>query len=83
MVGVQLPDDTEDDVQNSLDELGRLVETLGGEVVETFIQKRETPSPAMYIGRGKVEEISERLEELGCTLVAFDNELTGGQQKNL
>jgi GTPase len=83
MVGLQLPNDTEEDVQISLEELGRIIETLGGEVVETFIQRRETPSPAMYIGRGKVEEIAFRIKELKITLVAFDNELTGGQQKNL
>ncbi len=83
MVGVQLKADSEEEIDTSLDELQRLIDTLGGTVVGQFIQKRETPSPAMYIGRGKVEEIAGKVKEMDCSLVAFDNELSGGQQKNL
>src|SRR4051812_11824448 len=57
MVGVQLPADTEAGIENSLEELERLIDTLGGQVVETVIAKRKAPSPAMYIGKGKAEEI--------------------------
>jgi GTP-binding protein HflX len=83
MVSLQLPDDSDEDVQISLDELARLIETLGGEVVERYVQKRETPSPATYIGKGKAEEIGDEAKSLSCKLVAFDTELSGGQQKNL
>jgi len=83
MVGVQLKADTEEDVEASLEELERLIDTLGGRVVGHFIQRRETPSPAMYIGKGKAAEIAAKVKELDCSIVAFDNELSGGQQKNL
>lgn len=82
-VAVQVPPDTEDDVRNSLDELQRLIETLGAIVVETCVQRRKQPSPAMFVGAGKADELRERVEELEATLVVFDNELSGGQQRNL
>jgi GTP-binding protein HflX len=83
MVGVQLPDDSEADLQNNLLELERLIETLGGKVVSTVIQRRHNPDPATFIGKGKAAEIATDLQTLKCTLVAFDSELSGGQQKNL
>lgn len=83
LVGVQFRDDTDEDVTASLDELARLVETLGATVAERSVQKRATPSPALFIGQGKANELKELVEQLDCTLVAFDGELSGGQQKNL
>lgn len=82
-VGVQFPDDTLETVNNSLDELQRLIETLGGEVVEKVVQRRKDPSPATFIGKGKCEEIAATAEELECDLVAFDHELSGKQSQNL
>jgi GTPase len=82
-VAVLLPTDTEEHVQNSLDELDRLLDTLGGRVKGRIIQRRKKPDPAMFIGKGKAEEIGLEAKELGCNLVAFDHELTGTQQKNL
>jgi len=83
MVGLQLSTEEEADVQLSFEELARLIETLGGKVIGTVVQKRQTPSSATYIGTGKVEEIALEIKKHRGTLVAFDNELTGGQQKNL
>ena len=82
-VGIQLPEDSEEGVQNSLEELWRLIETLGGRIVHSVVAKRKRPSPAMYIGKGKAEELKALAKESGCELIAFDNELTGTQQKNL
>lgn len=83
MVSVQLPTDTDEQVENSQSELLRLIETLGGKVVGTLLQRRQKPSPALFVGQGKAEEIAEKVTELECTLVAFDNELSGTQLKNL
>lgn len=83
MVALQLADETEDDVTLSFEELERLIETLGGKVTDRVIQKRSTPSAALYVGKGKAEEVAAKVRSQGATLVAFDNELTGGQQKNL
>lgn len=83
MAGVQLSDESDEDVQLSFEELARLIETLGGKIVGTVFQKRQTPSAATFIGKGKVEEIEKELREKRVTLVVFDGELSGGQQKNL
>jgi GTP-binding protein HflX len=83
IVAVQFPNEDIDEIHQSLDELTRLVETRGDKVVTRVVQKRDEPSPSHYIGKGKVEEMFEELKILGCTLVVFDNELSGGQQNNL
>ncbi len=83
MVGVQFPDVTAQDLEISLEELQRLVSTLGGTVIEKVIQKRARPEPSTYIGTGKAEEIGLKAKELGCEFVAFDDELSGTQLKNL
>ncbi|NBT59648.1 GTPase HflX, partial [bacterium] len=82
-VGVQFREDTLDEVESSLEELDRLIQTLGGKVVETIIQRRLKPEPSLFIGKGKAEEIAVLLKEKKCDLVAFDQELTGTQQRNL
>ena len=63
----------------SMDELGALVETAGGEVVAQVMQNRPTPDPGTFIGEGKVQEIKELAEANGCNLVVFDNELSPSQ----
>jgi len=82
-VGVQFRDDTLDEVESSLSELDRLIQTLGGKVVETIIQRRTKPDPSLFIGKGKAEEIAFLVKDKECDLVAFDQELTGTQQRNL
>lgn len=82
-VGVQFREDTLEEVESSLDELERLIQTLGGQVIETVIQRRSKPDPSLFIGRGKVEEIAAVVKEKKCDLVAFDQELSGTQQRNL
>ena len=49
--------DKEQKVEETLQELERLVETAGGETVGRIIQRRESPDPATYIGKGKLEEL--------------------------
>lgn len=82
-VSVQLPDETDEQVEHSQAELWRLIETLGGKVAHSLVARRKRPSPAMFIGNGKAEEIRDLAKEHGSELVVFDNELTGTQQKNL
>ncbi len=82
-VALHTPDETPRAVERSLAELGRLISTLGGVVVESVIQKKQRPDPAMYIGKGKAAELARKVTELGLSLIAFDDELTGSQQRNL
>lgn len=83
VVGVQFPRESDEQVKNSLEELCRLLETLGGTIASSVIAKRQRPSPALYIGKGKAEELRDLVKEHECNLVAFDNELSGTQQGNL
>jgi GTP-binding protein HflX len=66
-----------------LEELGRLVDTAGAEVVGTLTQQIASPSPATLIGEGKVEELAALLAQSSATLAIFDEELTPVQGSNL
>jgi GTPase len=63
--------------------LARLADTAGAEVVGTLTQQLDRPHPGTYLGSGKVEELKERIKELGATLVIFDDELSPAQGKNV
>jgi GTP-binding protein HflX len=83
LVGVARPPVSLVEVEESLDELARLVDTAGADVVERIVQRREHLDPATYIGQGKVEELHEISERLDADTVVFDDELTPAQQRNL
>lgn len=70
-------------VQEHLDELARLADTAGAQVVGTLTQQLDRPDPSTYIGRGKVEELKTLITEKEATLVIFDDELSPAQGKNL
>src|SRR6266498_3738851 len=70
-------------IEEQLDELERLVDTAGADVVGRFVKERPAPDPATYIGKGSVGEVGEAAREKGVTLVVFDDELTPGQARNL
>lgn len=65
--------------EESLAELGALVETAGGEPVGTILQSREKPDPHSFIGEGKVEEVKRMVENGNATMVIFDNDLSPSQ----
>lgn len=58
LVGIQLPSVEAEELESSLQELRRLVETLGFEVIGTLTQRRPSPSPATAIGQGKLRELA-------------------------
>ena len=68
---------------DSLKELQQLAETAGAEVVAKVTQKKDRPDPALFLGRGKVQEISMLLQETDANLVIIDDEITPSQQHNL
>jgi len=70
-------------IDEHLDELARLVDTAGAEVVGRVTQQVQSPTPAFYIGEGKVEEVREAVKSIGATLVIFDDELSPTQGGNL
>ena len=66
-----------------LEELRRLAETAGAEVVETFMQNLQAFNPATLIGEGKIEEIRQALENQKVKMLVFDEDLSGSQVRNL
>ena len=82
LVGIERPDATWS-LESSLEELRRLAETAGAEVVATTTQRLEKVNPKTFVGSGKAEEISETCRLLGIDLVILDDELTPSQQSNL
>ncbi|MBA2627547.1 MAG: GTPase HflX, partial [Gemmatimonadales bacterium] len=70
-------------VAEHLEELTRLVDTAGADVVGRITQQIASASAATFIGEGKVEEVRKLVEELGATLVIFDEELSPAQGSNL
>ena len=69
--------------RESLAELGRLAETAGAVVVGSFLQKKDKPDTAMFIGRGRAEELGRDCQALDADICIFDEELTGIQVRNL
>jgi GTP-binding protein HflX len=70
-------------VEEHLEELTRLVDTAGAEVVGRVSQHIASPNPATLIGEGKVEEVAERVAASDASLVIFDEELSPVQGVNL
>ncbi len=66
-----------------LEELGRLADTAGAEIVGEVTQQLDRPNSATYLGSGKIEELKQRVEETKATLLIFDDELTPSQGKNI
>lgn len=81
LVGVALSDN--DDTEESLDELEELTETAGAVAVGKVIQNREKIHPSTYIGKGKIEEVKQMINETGATGIICDDELSPAQLRNL
>ena len=67
----------------SMEELGALVETAGGETVAMAVQNLPSPNPGTFIGEGKIKEVKELIESNECDLAVFDNELSPSQMRVL
>ena len=81
LVGISLSE--HDDIDESLKELGELVEAAGGEVVTSLIQNREQVHPVTYLGKGKIQELKELVWETDATGIVCDDELSPVQLRNL
>ncbi|HEX7459462.1 MAG TPA: GTPase HflX [Acidimicrobiales bacterium] len=83
LVGVTFPHSTLAVTEAGLDELALLVGTAGADVMERIIQRRSTPDPATYLGRGKAEELLAVCLAVDADTVVFDADLSPAQQRNL
>lgn len=69
--------------ETSMEELSALVETAGGVTEGIILQNREKPDPRTFIGEGKVAEVQLYCENVGATMLIFDNDLSPSQQRVL
>lgn len=83
LVGIVTQNQSEDKLNEFLDELTFLTQTAGGEVVKRFTQKVDKPNPKTFVGSGKLQEIEIFIKEHQIDTVIFDDELSPAQQKNI
>nr|WP_243458481.1 GTPase HflX [Nostoc sp. UIC 10630] len=83
IVGLMTSETTPLQFQDTLAELARLVDTAGGDVLQTIQQKRSRVHPQTVVGEGKVQEIALTAQTLGVNLVVFDRDLSPSQVRNL
>ncbi|PBJ11454.1 GTPase HflX [Flavobacterium sp. ACN6] len=83
IVGIVTQNQSEEKLNEYLDELEFLTFTAGGEVIKRFSQKMERPNPKTFVGTGKIDDINLYVKENKISTVIFDDELTPSQQKNI
>ena len=83
IVGIVTQNQSEEKLNEYLDELEFLTFTAGGQVVKRFSQKMERPNPKTFVGTGKIEEIHQFVKENDISTLVFDDELSPSQQKNI
>jgi GTP-binding protein HflX len=83
LVGAIFGLQTEEKLNEYLDELSFLVETAGAVPTERFTQKLDKPNPSTFLGKGKMEEIVDYVKVNEIDIVIFDDELSPSQIKNI
>ncbi|TVZ26414.1 GTP-binding protein HflX [Gillisia sp. Hel_I_86] len=83
LIGVVTQQQSEDKLNEYLDELEFLTYTAGGEVLKRFTQKMEKPNPKTFIGTGKIEDVRAFIAANDVGTAIFDDELSPAQQKNI
>jgi GTPase len=82
LVGVAV-DGSVEAAERSVDELRRLAETAGAEVLDVMVQRRPRPDASTFIGKGKARELAAAVKALGADTVVMDDELSPGQLRHL
>jgi GTP-binding protein HflX len=82
LVGVAVAGSVEA-AERSVDELRRLAETAGAEVLDAMVQRRAKPDAGTFIGKGKARELAATVQALGADTVIMDDELSPGQLRHL
>ena len=83
LVGLVTQELTTHEATEHLNELARLADTAGAIEVGRHLQHRDHPEPSSYIGKGKLQEITEDSAAKKCDLIIFDDELTGTQLRTI
>ncbi len=83
IVGIVTSGQTQEKVDEYLDELEFLSSTAGAVVQKRFTQKLDTPRPKTFLGSGKLLEIKDYIDDKKIDIIIFDDELSPAQQKNI
>ena len=83
LVGLVTQQQNEVKANEYLDELAFLAETAGADPVRRFVQKLDYPNPKTYVGKGKLEEIRQYVEDNEIGMVIFDDDLSTKQVSNI
>lgn len=84
LVGLVTPQQDEERSAEYLSELAFLADTAGAEAVKVFTQKLDYPNPRTFVGKGKLDEIRQYIEEDGDIAMAiFDDDLSTKQVANI
>jgi GTPase len=83
LVGLVHKDQTEQQLNEYLDELAFLAETAGAVAVKRFTQKLPHPDSRTFVGKGKLEEIRQYIQGRDIRIIIFDDELSGAQINNI
>ncbi len=83
LVALITPQQPENKTMEYLDELAFLADTAGAVTVRSFTQKADNPNPRTYVGKGKLAEIKEFVDNNDIGLVIFDDDLTTKQVSNI
>lgn len=83
LVGLITQQQNETKVNEYLDELAFLADTAGAVTVARFVQKLDYPNPRTFVGKGKLDEIKEYVENNDIGMVIFDDDLTTKQVSNI
>jgi GTP-binding protein HflX len=83
LVGVKLPGSSFDDERENIAELELLATSAGARVAGSMIQQRTRLDGSTYIGKGKLEELADEVDENEVNLVIFDDDLSPAQARNV
>ena len=83
LVGLITEQQNEAKATEYLDELAFLADTAGAETVKTFLQRLDYPNPRTFVGKGKLDEIREFIENNDIGMAIFDDDLTSKQVLNI
>ena len=82
LIGLVLPGQTEELVDEYLDELEFLAFTADAVTTKRFMQKLYTPNPSTFLGSGKIDEVKQYVLKEHVDMVIFDDELSASQLRN-
>lgn len=83
LVAVSPPKSRPEETEEHLDEMEFLAETIGIDTVERFTQKLPNPDVRTFVGKGKLEEIKNFVDQHQVRYVLFDDDLSPSQLRNL